>query len=31
VVEFEACGHAPFLEDGDKYREALMGFLDTLG
>jgi len=31
VVEFEACGHAPFLEDGDRYREALMGFLDTLG
>jgi pimeloyl-[acyl-carrier protein] methyl ester esterase len=31
VVEFEACGHAPFIEDGERYREALLGFLGSLG
>jgi pimeloyl-[acyl-carrier protein] methyl ester esterase len=31
VVEFEACGHAPFIEDGERYREAVLGFLGSLG
>ena len=31
VVEFDACGHAPFIEDGPGYRAALMDFLQSLG
>ena len=31
VVEFDACGHAPFIEDGPGYRAALTDFLQSLG
>ncbi|MCU0974773.1 MAG: alpha/beta hydrolase [Steroidobacteraceae bacterium] len=27
VVEFEECGHAPFIEDGPRYRSVLLDFL----
>lgn len=27
VVEFEECGHAPFIEDGPRYRQVLLDFL----
>lgn len=27
VAEFEDCGHAPFLEDGPRYRKVLLDFL----
>ena len=30
VAEFENCGHAPFLEDGPRYRTTLLEFLGTL-
>ena len=30
VAEFENCGHAPFLEDGPRYRKALLEFLGSL-
>lgn len=30
VVEFEDCGHAPFLEDGPRYRRVLLDFLAKL-
>ncbi len=30
VVEFADCGHAPFLEDGPRYRQVLLDFLKTL-
>jgi pimeloyl-[acyl-carrier protein] methyl ester esterase len=30
VAEFEDCGHAPFLEDGPRYRATLLEFLGTL-
>jgi pimeloyl-[acyl-carrier protein] methyl ester esterase len=30
LVEFENCGHAPFVEDGVRYREALLGFLASI-
>ena len=30
VVEFENCGHAPFIEDAPRYRAALLDFLGTL-
>ena len=31
LVEFEGCGHAPFLEEGERYRHELGNFLTTLG
>lgn len=31
LVEFEHCGHAPFIEDGPGYRAALLEFLQGLG
>ena len=31
VVEFPEAGHAPFLEDGPRYREVLLDFLRKLG
>jgi pimeloyl-[acyl-carrier protein] methyl ester esterase len=31
VVEFEHCGHAPFIEDGPGYRAAVLEFLAKLG
>lgn len=31
VVEFADCGHAPFIEDGPRYREVLLRFLKQLG
>jgi pimeloyl-[acyl-carrier protein] methyl ester esterase len=31
LVEFPECGHAPFLEAGDRYRSELIGFVDGLG
>lgn len=30
LVEFEGVGHAPFLEDGPRYRSELLGFLAEL-
>jgi non-heme chloroperoxidase len=30
TVEFEGCGHAPFIEDAPRYRAELLGFLGTL-
>jgi len=30
LVEFENCGHAPFIEEGSKYRAALLEFLKGL-
>ena len=30
LVEFEGCGHAPFIEEGPRYREALQGFLAAI-
>jgi non-heme chloroperoxidase len=30
VEEFPECGHAPFIEDGPRYRQALLDFLATL-
>jgi len=30
VEEFADCGHAPFLEDGEHYRQALLDFLKPL-
>jgi pimeloyl-ACP methyl ester carboxylesterase len=30
LVTFEDSGHAPFIEEGDKYRQELIGFLDEL-
>jgi pimeloyl-[acyl-carrier protein] methyl ester esterase len=30
LVEFEGCGHAPFLEEGERYRGELRDFLRTL-
>lgn len=31
LVEFPDCGHAPFLEDGPRYRAVLLDFLGRLG
>lgn len=31
LVEFAECGHAPFLEDGDRYRAELVAFVNSLG
>ena len=31
IVEFADCGHAPFVEDGPRYREVLLRFLKQLG
>jgi non-heme chloroperoxidase len=31
LVEFPECGHAPFLEDGPRYRSELLAFVDGLG
>ena len=30
-AEFENCGHAPFLEDGPRYRKILLEFLGSIG
>lgn len=30
TIEFEGCGHAPFIEDAPRYRTELLGFLGTL-
>ncbi len=30
LIELQGCGHAPFLEDGERYRRALQEFLGTL-
>ncbi len=30
AVEFEDCGHAPFLEDGPRYRKVLLDFLASV-
>jgi non-heme chloroperoxidase len=30
LVTFEESGHAPFLEEGEKYRKALLDFLDAV-
>ena len=30
AVEFEECGHAPFLEDGPRYRKVLLDFLASV-
>jgi non-heme chloroperoxidase len=30
AVEFEDCGHAPFLEDGPRYRKVLLDFLASI-
>ena len=30
LVEFPECGHAPFLEDGERYRAELLAFLDAV-
>jgi pimeloyl-[acyl-carrier protein] methyl ester esterase len=30
VAEFDDCGHAPFLEDGPRYRTTLLEFLGSL-
>ena len=31
VAEFAQSGHAPFLEEGPRYREVLLDFLRSLG
>ncbi len=31
LESFEGCGHAPFLEEGERYREVLMRFVEGLG
>ena len=31
LIEFENCGHAPFIEEAPRYRAALLDFLRTLG
>lgn len=31
LVEFPDCGHAPFIEDGDRYRSELLAFVGSLG
>ena len=31
LVEFEGCGHGVFLEDPEKYRQALLDFLGGIG
>ncbi len=30
IVEFEDCGHAPFIEEGPRYRAALLQFLGSV-
>ena len=30
LIEFENCGHAPFIEEAPRYRAALLDFLGTL-
>lgn len=30
LAEFPDCGHAPFVEDGPRYRDVLLGFLKSL-
>jgi pimeloyl-[acyl-carrier protein] methyl ester esterase len=30
AVEFDECGHAPFLEDGPRYRKVLLDFLASI-
>ncbi len=30
LVEFPGCGHAPFLEDGPRYRDELVSFVNSL-
>jgi non-heme chloroperoxidase len=30
MAEFEECGHAPFLEDGPRYRKVLLDFLASV-
>lgn len=30
AVEFEECGHAPFVEDGPRYRKVLLDFLASI-
>lgn len=30
IVEFENCGHAPFIEEAPRYRTALVDFLGTI-
>lgn len=30
TVEFDGCGHAPFIEDAPRYRTELLGFLASL-
>ena len=30
AVEFEDCGHAPFIEDGPRYRKVLLDFLASI-
>ncbi|MCC3323741.1 alpha/beta fold hydrolase [Gordonia bronchialis] len=29
LVAFDGCGHAPFLEDRDRYLAELLGFLEA--
>lgn len=31
LVELDGCGHAPFLEDGERYRRELLNFVGSLG
>ena len=31
LAEFPECGHAPFIEDGPRYREVVLDFLRSLG
>ena len=31
IEEFADCGHAPFIEEGPRYREVVLGFLSSLG
>jgi pimeloyl-ACP methyl ester carboxylesterase len=30
LAEFPDCGHAPFIEDGARYREVVLDFLRSL-
>jgi pimeloyl-[acyl-carrier protein] methyl ester esterase len=30
LVELEGCGHAPFLEEGERYRRELLSFVESL-